>query len=50
MLRNLRQLFDWQYIGQIIGGNFLAFSEYMNFIFHRLWNSWPEVKRLVQSV
>ena len=34
MLRNLHQLFDWQYIGQIIGEisqNFVASSEYMNF-------------------
>ena len=38
ILRNFHQLFDWQYIGQIIGGdlpNFVAFSEYINFIrFH----------------
>ena len=34
ILRNLHQLFDWQYIGQImveILQNFVAFSEYMNF-------------------
>jgi hypothetical protein len=24
-LQNLHQLFDWQYIGQIIGGNFAKF-------------------------
>ena len=33
-MRNLHQLFDWQYIGQKIGGilqNFVAFSEYINF-------------------
>ena len=35
-MRNLHQLFDWQYIGQIIGGDFalqctVAFSEYMTF-------------------
>ena len=37
ILRNLHQLFDWQYIGQInqlvgISQNFVAFSEHMNFI------------------
>ena len=26
ILRNLHQLFDWQYIGQIIGGDFAKFS------------------------
>ena len=34
ILWNLCQLFDWQYIGQIIGGdfaNFVAFSDYMKF-------------------
>ena len=31
ILRNLHQLFDWQYIGQIISQSFVAFSEYMNF-------------------
>jgi hypothetical protein len=25
ILRNLHQLFDWQYIGQIIGGDFAKF-------------------------
>ena len=33
LLRNLHQLVDWQYIGQMIGGDFaklVAFSEYMN--------------------
>ena len=25
ILRNLNQLFDWQYIGQIIGGDFAKF-------------------------
>ena len=32
-MRNLHQLFDWQYIGQMveISQNFMAFSEYMNF-------------------
>ena len=30
ILRNLHQLFDWQYIGQIIGGDF-AISKYMIF-------------------
>ena len=25
ILQNLRQLFDWQYIGQIIGGDFAKF-------------------------
>ena len=33
ILRNLHQLFDWHYIGQMveISQNFVAFSEYMNF-------------------
>ena len=34
ILKNLHQLFDWQYVGQIIDGDFAkfaAFSEYMNF-------------------
>ena len=29
ILRNLHQVFDWQYTGQIIGGDFVAFSEYI---------------------
>ena len=36
ILQNLHQLFDWQYIGPIIemeiSQNFVAFSEYMNFM------------------
>ena len=34
ILRNIHKLFDWQYLGQIIGedfANFVAFWEYMNF-------------------
>ena len=34
ILRDLHQLFDWQYIGQIIGGDlakFYGLLEYMNF-------------------
>ena len=37
-LRNFHQLFAWQYIGQIIGGDFAkfcAFSEYINFTVKR---------------
>ena len=26
-MRNLHQLFDWQYIGQIIGGDFAKFCD-----------------------
>ena len=36
ILQNLHQFFDWQYIGQILGGDFakfcVAFSECMNFM------------------
>ena len=38
ILQNLHRRFDWHYIGQItveISQNFVAFSEYINFI-------WPE--------
>ena len=31
ILENLHQLFDWQYVEQKIGGDFVVFSEYMNF-------------------
>ena len=29
MLQNLHQLFDWQYIGQIIGGDFAKFCGFL---------------------
>ena len=32
ILQNLQRRFDWHYIGQIFGQNFVAFSEYMNFM------------------
>ena len=31
ILQNLHQLFDWKYIWQIYGGDFVAFSEYLSF-------------------
>ena len=38
ILRNLNHLFDWQYVGQIFGGDFakfVAFSEYLNITRYR---------------
>ena len=35
ILRNLHQLFDWQYIGQIIGGDFAKFCGLLRIYLHR---------------
>ena len=47
-MRNLHLIFDRYYIGQIYGGDFakfVAFSEYMNFIFQLFWSDFFSEKQ-----